>query len=170
MMNLKKSYTIGLLAIASLFACEKDDICEGEAATPNMRIEFYDKANSTVLKPFYKLHCYAVPQTPTDSVKIIEFTYKSEIQLPLDITSNQTIWNVTLFEIVNNDTIQKTDQLTFTYNPKIEYVSKACGYKTVFENVTANLNANNPENWITNFTLLNNNIINQETPDAKIYY
>lgn len=170
MINLKKGYILGFFAIASFWACEKDDICEGGAATPNMRIEFYDKANSTNLKPFYKLQCYAVPEVPTDSIKIIEYYGKAEIELPLNITTNQTVWNVTLFEIINNDTIQKSDLLTFNYNPKIEYVSKACGYKTIFENVTASLNTNNPGNWITNFTLLNNNIINQETPDAKIYY
>lgn len=168
--NFKNRYLFAFIAITSLVACEKDDICEGEAATPNMRIEFYDKANSTVLKSFFKVRCFAVPETPSDSIKYIEYMNRSEIQLPLNITSNQTVWNITLFQIVNNDTIQKTDQITFTYNPKIEYVSKACGYKTIFENVTANLNENNPGNWITNFTLLTNNIINQETPDAKIYY
>lgn len=170
MMYLKKRYWIAFAVFASLFSCEKDDICEGEAATPNVRIEFYDKANSTVLKPFFKIECYVSPEIGNDTIKVIEYFNKSEIQLPLNISSNQTVWNLRLFEIINNDTIEKIDQLTLNYSPKTEYVSKACGYKTVFDNVSTTINNNGVGTWITNFTPLTNNITNEENPHAKIYY
>ncbi|WP_177764148.1 DUF6452 family protein [Flavobacterium sp. I3-2] len=170
MINLKKTYLIAFVGIASFFSCEKDDICDGQAVTPNVRIELYDKANSTVLKPFFKIECFVSPEIENDSIKVIEYFNKSEIQLPLNIASNKTIWNLKLFEIVNNDTIIKTNQLTFNYTPKTEYVSKACGYKTVFENVSTTVNNNEVDYWITNYTPLTNNITNEENPHAKIYY
>jgi len=170
MINFKKTYLFAFVGIASFFSCEKDDICDGQVATPNVRIEFYDRANSANLKPFYKIECFVIPEIPTDTIKVIEFFNKSEIQLPLNIASNQTIWNLKLTQIVNNDTISEVDQLRFNYTPKAEYVSKACGYKSVFTDLTTSLNQGASGNWITNFSPLTNNIINEENPHAKIYY
>lgn len=170
MINFKKTYLIAFVGIASFFSCEKDDICDGQTATPNVRIEFYDKANSTVLKPFFKIECFVTPEIGNDTIKVIEYFNKTEIQLPLNISASQTVWNLRLFEIVNNDTIEKIDQLTFNYSPKTEYVSKACGYKTIFDNVSTSINNNGVGYWITNFTPLTNNINNEENSHAKIYY
>lgn len=170
MVNFIKRYFLVILILIGFSSCEKDDICEGFIATPNVRIEFYNKSNSTVLKPFYKIECYVEPQFATDSLKVIEFYNKSEIQLPLKISENQTVWHLKVTEIINNDTIQKTDRLIFDYDPQAEYVSKACGYKTVFNNLSTSLNNNGIGLWITNYTPLTNNIINEENSHAKIYY
>jgi len=170
MINFKKGHLVALVAFTTLFSCEKDDICDGQAATPNVRIEFYDSANSANLKAFYKIECFVLPDNPNEPIRILEFFNRSEIQLPLNINSNQTVWNIELTQIINNDTIKNVDQLLFNYNPKIEYVSKACGYKTIFNDVNTSLNGNGIGFWITNFTPLTNNIINEENPHAKIYY
>jgi len=170
MINLKKTYLIAFVGIATLFSCEKEDFCDGQVATPNMRIKFLDRANAENPKPIFRLACYAQPQTPVDSVKVILFSNTSEIQLPLNINSSQTIWNLELTQIINNDTIIQTDQLIFNYTPNPEYVSKACGYKTIFSNLTSSLNTNGTGIWITDYTPLTNNIINEENHHAEIYY
>lgn len=168
-MHFRKKLFLITLSIFSLSSCEKDDICDGVTATPNAIIEFYDRANSTALKPFYKLRCFVTPETG-NQIKYIEYRNTSKIEIPLNINENQTIWNLELTEIVNNDTLIQVDQVYFNYQPKTEYVSKACGYKSIFIDISTSLNNNGNGNWITNFTPLSNQIINEEQPYAKIYY
>jgi len=165
----RKCCLFAFLGVLTLLACEKEDICDGEVATPNVKIAFFDRANSEILKPFYRMKCYVKPENSKDTLFLI-FSNVSEIKLPLNINKEQTIWNLQLTQITNNDTLVSTEQMIFNYIPKAEYVSKACGYKTVFNQFSISLNNNQTNGWITNLTPLSNNIINEQNPHAKIYY
>lgn len=170
MLNFRKGFLLSTIGASLFFSCEKDDLCDGQTATPKVRIELYDKSNSTTLKPAYKVECYVIPEIASDSIKSLVFDNKSEIQLPLDINKLETVWNLRFTEIINNDTLTKTDQVKFVYNPKAEYVSKACGYKSVYFNVVVNREENPSGNWIVNYTQLVKDVINEEKIHAKIYY
>lgn len=170
MLSFRKSFLFSILSASLFFSCEKDDICDGQVATPKVVIELYDKSNSANLKPGYKIECYVIPEFATDSIKSLVFQNTAKIQLPLDFNKAETIWNIKLTQIINNDTIESIDQLKFNYQPKAEYVSKACGYKSVYLNINTVINENTSGNWITNYTPLIKDIINEEKTHAKIYY
>ena len=67
-----------------------------------------------------------------------------------------------------NDTITKVDQIRFTYNPEALYVSKACGYKTIFHNFNATIPTN--LNWIQSIYKLTSDVSNQDNAHIQLFY
>lgn len=164
---MRKIWFVGLLALG-LSACEKDDICAGgESVTPNVVINLFDQLNSELLKPAKKIAIIADGQTDS-----LFFANSSKIELPLQINTNETIWDIVLYiPTTNNDTIFKKDQLRFTYTPEALYVSKACGYKTIFHefNATKAVNTTN-DSWIQSIYKITNEISNNNNAHIQLYY
>jgi hypothetical protein len=160
--------TLSVLLSVSFWNCEKDDICaEGTPVTPRVIIEFYNAATPTVLKNVTNLGVIE----PTLSSGF-SFTAVSKIQVPLKTTVNTT----TLRFIQNgSDTVTTNDNIdviTFNYQRVDEYVSRACGFKTLFY-----LNETNPvvltadgNNWIQNIVVTQPNIENENEVHVKIYF
>jgi len=143
---MKKYITIIMFSIFAILSCEKDDICI-ENTTPNLIIRFYDNDNQTEAK-----------QIVLDSVwaNNKENIYKNEtidsiIVLPLDLSQNNT-----LFKFSSNSI---EDEINFTYDRNDIFVSRSCGYKTIFENLQIDSNSTN---WIKNISI-NNTIIENDT-------
>ena len=72
-------------------------------------------------------------------------------------------------EVTTNDNI---DVITFNYQRVDKYVSRACGFKTLFY-----LNVTNPvvltadgSNWIQNIVVTQPNIENENEVHVKIYF
>ena len=134
-----------MFSIFAIISCEKDDICI-ENTTPNLIIRFYDNDNQTETK-----------QIVLDSVwaNNKENIYKNEtldsIILPLDLSQNNT-----LFKFSSNSS---EDEINFTYDRNDIFVSRSCGYKTIFENLQIESNSSN---WIKNISI-NNTIIENDT-------
>lgn len=158
-----------LLLIGFFFSgCEKDDICDAETpTTPKVVLEFYDIANPTVLKNVVNLRIYN-----SDFTFGFGFTNASKGKLPL-----KTFQDSAAFYFVQNGNIDPTtddnsDEVTFNYTRRNVYVSKACGYKTLYT-----LDATNPvvvtadsNNWIQNVTISQPNIENENETHVKIYF
>lgn len=160
--------TLSLLLAVSFWNCEKDDICaEGTPVTPRVIIEFYNAATPTVLKNVTNLGIIE----PTLSSGF-SFTAVSKIQVPLkttaDVTTLQFIKNGSDTDTTNDN----IDVITFNYQRVDEYVSRACGFKTLFY-----LNETNPvvltadgDNWIQNIVVTQPNIENENEVHVKIYF
>lgn len=160
--------TLSLLLAFSFWNCEKDDICaEGTPVTPRLIIEFYDAANPTVLKNVMNL---AVAE-PT-LVNINSYNGISKIKVPIrtnaDVTTLNFIQNGSDTD-TSNDNI---DVITFNYERVNVYISRACGFKTLFY-----LNETNPialtadgNNWIQNIEVNQPNIENENEIHVKIYF
>jgi hypothetical protein len=160
--------TLSLLLAVSFWNCEKDDICaEGTPVTPRVIIEFYNAATPTVLKNVTNLGVIE----PTLSTGF-SFTAISKIQVPLkttaDITTLRFIQNGSDTDTTNDN----IDVITFNYQRVDEYVSRACGFKTLFY-----LNETNPvvltadgNNWIQNIVVTQPNIENENEVHVKIYF
>ncbi len=160
--------TLSLLLAFSFWNCEKDDICaEGTPVTPRLIIEFYDAANPTVLKNVMNL---AVAE-PT-LVNRNSFNGISKIKVPIrtnaDVTTLNFIQNGSDTD-TSNDNI---DVITFNYERVNVYISRACGFKTLFY-----LNETNPialtadgNNWIQNIEVNQPNIENENEIHVKIYF
>lgn len=160
---------IMLLCLVMAFSgCEKDDICVDEI-TPQLVVEFYDISNPTVLKNVVNLKVTA--DGMTDALNT--FNGVSKIRLPLK--TNEDITRYRLLLNSNSSTAFNEDILEFNYTRENVYVSRACGFKTVFE-----LNSTNgillsdiatPDGlWIQDTNLQTNSIVTENEVHLKIYF
>lgn len=157
------------LLISGFFSgCEKDDICDvATPTTPKVVIEFYDIANPTVKKNVVNLGVIAPGFTNG-----FGFTNTSSIKVPL-----KTFENTSVLYFIQNGSAEPTtddnqDEVIFNYTRRTEYVSRACGYKTLYT-----LDATNPvtvtadsNNWIQNVIVSQPNIENENETHVEIYF
>ncbi len=167
---MKKYITLSLVFVLmiSFWNCERDDLCPKTIpTTPKLVIEFFD---------------FAVPLNPksvtnlgvkeTSMPKPEPFSGVSKIEIPLRTTHDTT----TLLFIENGgdtDTSDdNSDEIIFNYSRQEIYISRACGYRTVF-----NLDATNPfiqtpdiDLWIKNIVLVQPSITNDNETHLKIYF
>jgi len=157
-----------ILLLVSFSSCEKDDICaKGTPVTPRIIIEFYDAAQPTVVKNVIQLGVIEPNLTSG-----LAFTGVSKIQVPLKTNQNSTILRFIQNGSDTNASNDNIDILTFNYQRVDEYVSRACGFKTLFY-----LNETNPitltadsNNWIQNIQVQQTNIENENEVHVKIYF
>ncbi|MCG2611917.1 DUF6452 family protein [Flavobacterium sp. SM15] len=182
-----KIVALSLLLANSFWSCEKDDICaEGTSVTPNVIIEFYDKNNPATLKSVTNLKVIAdgmsegIIFNPTATVAEQKYLFNgSKLRLPLKVNDISTVYSLILNSGAANPADTNTDKLSFGYNHQDIFVSRACGFKTVFQ-----LNANNPVLtdgnttdglWISNapttsLQVIQPNIQNENETHIKIYF
>jgi len=142
---MKKYFTIIILIFLTILSCEKDDICI-EDTTPNLVIRFYDNETQTDLKLISNLTVWAINN---DSIYVNESL--DSIASPLDLNQNTTT-----FILANN---LVNDTITFSYDRNDIFVSRSCGYKTLFDNLQID---SNTTNWIKNISI-NNTLIENDT-------
>lgn len=156
----------------SLSSCEKDDICDAATATtPRLVIDFYDINNTTpTLKSVSNLGIVAPPLTTG-----ISFNGVTRIYVPLKTTEDTT----TMYFIQNgadtDTTNDNTDILTFNYTRNVVYISRACGYKTLFNlNSPSGIVQTEPVTpdgtWIKNIVIVKPNLETENEVHVQIYF
>lgn len=152
---MKKYITLLILAIITILSCEKDDICI-DATTPSLIFLFYDNDSQTDLK---KINLDSV--WVKDNVKIEEYVNVSldSIAIPIDLNENSTTY------IIENNSIK--DTLKFSYTRNDVFVSRSCGYKTIFDNLQID---SNTTNWIKNISINNSTIDNETSAHISIFH
>ncbi len=175
---MKKIFLLLLVAF-SFSSCEKDDICDAATSTtPRLVIEFYDSLIATpTLKNLTNLKAVAsgmsdgvVFNTTLSITNPLRYvTNTSKIYLPLDPSATTTTYTLT-----NNfgDTTANADVLTFNYTKNEVYVSRACGYKYLFNLTNTNTNILTPDtsNWIKNIIIVKPNLETENEVHIKIYF
>ena len=161
---------LSLLLVLSIFfsSCEKDDICDANTpTTPKVVIEFYDVANPTTLKNVTNLGVIAPGFTNG-----FEFTATSKIKVPL-----KTFQDTSILHFIQNGSMDPTsddnlDEITFNYSRKTVFVSRACGFKTLFALNTTNPITVTPDsnNWIQSVIVSQPNIENEDETHINIYF
>jgi len=168
---MKKIFLIVLVLAFSFSGCEKDDICDAATSTtPSLVIEFYDNADHTDLK---NVNLKATGEGAAGSPLI--FAAVSKIKLPLNSTAIKTKYTLVL---TNADLTTTSDVLEFNYSTADVYVSRACGFKTVYNlNGTAlppfvlnNVPNSTMGNWIKNIEVIKPNINDENETHIKIYF
>jgi Family of unknown function (DUF6452) len=158
-----------LLFAVSLAGCEKDDICdETTSTTPQVVIEFYNAASPNTLRNVSNLKIVADGFTTALSGT----TGVSKIKVPLQINAETTTWQFIENGLDTDATNDNTDVLTFNYGHTDVFVSRACGYKTIFNltNSNTNLVTTDADNWIDNITIIQPNIETENETHIKIYF
>jgi len=167
---MKKIFLL-LLITLTFSSCEKDDICDATTSTtPRLIVQFYDISNPTTLKNVTNLRIVA-PGFTTG----IPFSAVSKIEVPLKTTDDTTTFNFIQNGDDTNTTNDNTDVIQINYTRNDVFVSRACGYKTVFT-------LNNPNGflrtdaipldglWIQNYTVVTSNIETENEIHVKIYF
>lgn len=160
--------TVFTITAISLWNCEKDDICEdGTPTTPRMIIEFYDNNNPTAKKTVTNLA--VVAQDITDTLL---FNGVSKIEIPLKTNAENVSFNFvhdSKNEIVS---LRNTDGVIANYTHNDVFISRACGYKTVFTlNDPDGLDFTaDSDNWIKEIAIQNHNILNENEVHVKIFF
>ena len=160
-----------LIFITVFFSgCEKDDICDPTTATtPNLVIEFYDYSQPTLTKNVVNLKVFSEGASGNPFV----FNGVSKIKLPLKTTENSTKFSLVLNS--TSTTSSNEDFLQFNYTTSDVYVSRACGYKKIFElNATGDITQSDPTIpdtfWIKKYKTQIYSINNQNEVHIKIYF
>ena len=150
---MKKHIVSIILALFLINSCVKDDICI-EPTTPNLIIRFHDISDTLKVKKVAKLSVWAIGK---DTIyKAVEL---DSIILPLNLNGDETIYKMV------SDTF--TDSLTVSYNKKDVFVSRSCGFKTIFENVEVNILSTS---WIKEFRLKKQTIENENSAHITILH
>ena len=149
---MKKILTI-LVLFCVITSCEKDDFCTLNPITPKLVLRFYDNVNKTQLKNVNQLYVWAAGK---DSILVNQST--DSISIPLNSIANETVYNFSKGNVVNQFTIQ--------YTPQQIYVSRYCGFKVNFDEVSY-ISSNT---WIADFEVTTITIKNQNAAHVQIFH
>ena len=148
---MKKYYLLLTLIALLVSSCEKDDFCI-EPITPNMVIRFYNATNITQTKSVEDLSV-----TPEGFDELYSNANLDSILIPLDVTSNQIIYNLS--------SESNIDIITINYDIEEVFVSRSCGFKAIFNNVSVTSDVSN--DWIIGLTETLENTITIPTIDNE---
>lgn len=175
-----------ILAFLILFgfassSCEPDDICDPTTpTTPRMLIQFFDfktsqKKSVNNLKVIGKEMKEGVILNPTATGDDRYVSNTDNILLPLNTEADLVQYEFINYSDNPNPLLETTDNLEFRYTRENYYVSRACGFKTIF-----NLDPTNPftltssettgELWIKHIVVVQDNITFENETIIKIYF
>ncbi|WP_154662149.1 DUF6452 family protein [Siansivirga zeaxanthinifaciens] len=156
-------------------SCERDDICPATTSTtPRLIIDLYDTANQLNRKNVFGLVVVGVDNNTI--LPGFQITSTNKLLLPLRTDANQTQYRLRKDSKVNdngtpNDTSDdfidpnqgNEDIITINYVREEVFVSRACGYKTIFNSITLTIE-DDGNNWIlARQPLLDNQPLENET-------
>ncbi|WP_370476418.1 DUF6452 family protein [Tamlana flava] len=161
-----------LLIVGLSVGCERDDICpESTPTTPRLIIDFLDSVN-----PDNKKNVFDIVVAGVGNEFILEgynFVSASTLMLPLKTDDNTTQYVIFKEAEVNengtpddntDDFVDgNSDVITINYSREQVFVSRACGYKTIFKNVTLTIEPDS-DNWmLSRQPLTDNQSVEDET-------
>ncbi|MBO9585478.1 MAG: hypothetical protein J7574_15040 [Flavobacterium sp.] len=178
---MKKLISLLLLFTFGLSSCEKDDICDANTpTTPRLVITFYDISNPTKTKNVTNLKVIGdamengivFNESLAEDDPLRYVTSGSTVSIPLKVNDETTT-----FKFINNSlntTSINTDVIKFNYTTQNVYVSRACGFKTIFQmRGTLPFVQTDPDGdtlWMTEVDLVNPNIKSENETHIKVYF
>ena len=172
-MKYYKVLIIPILLIAMLsISCERDDICpDATPTTPRLIIDLLDALNPDTKKNVFDLVVIGVDND--DFLPDYIFQDTDYLILPLRTDDNTTEYILIKEASVNdngtpNDNTDdfvdgNQDRITLNYSREEVFVSRACGFKTIFKNVTLTI-VQDGDNWmLSREPLTDNQSVEDET-------
>ena len=179
---MKKTLSLLLLVIVTSSSCEKDDICDANTSTtPRLVIDFYNNTNPTVKKNVTNLKVIGDGMKDgiifnSSGTEVSKYLANgSTISIPLKTDANSVKYQFILNSDNPNSTLIDTDEISFNYTRNDVYVSRACGFKTLFTFESINPFVHNAvpttkEKWMQNISIQKNNIDNENETHIKVYF
>jgi len=169
---MKRFIISGIVILSMILACENDDICIDEI-TPYFIIRFYDADDPQFHKRVIdiKVELGGIDGFyEGDGQTITEFT--DSIAIPVKVTADITKFKLTVLQNDGNDNfVENEDVFDLAYTRENVYVSRSCGYKTMYYDVIITLEEDD-DNWIKIIEPTEDplNIVNEDAAHVKIYH
>lgn len=176
---MKKLFIFNLFSfcLLSLFiSCEDDDVCI-EQTTPKLTLIFQnEKGERSVISNLYIAREFPLNPLIDRDTLVADISIDS-LNLPLRTDINYSRFFFSIHDSIgeNNGMIiyPLEDTLTITYDREQEFVSKGCGFKYIYKNITYNLesplNKNDSLN-INQIEGISHEIIDQSNINLYIRY
>jgi len=170
-----------VLSLLVTYSCERDDICaEATPTTPELILRFYDVAEQETTKSVNSL--YAVGLDDDDNIitfQDLAITTTDSIVIPLRTDIDQTRFVlISDAEVDDNDTPDDTlddfingnlDLITVNYIRDDIYVSRACGFKTVFNQLLFGVTVDT-DNWVINSSVVEADVVNENQAHVQVFH
>jgi hypothetical protein len=115
----------------TLQGCTRDDICaEGTPTTPLLIITFKDSTNPLVSKEVPNL---TIETADLNGTQVMTAVSTDSIAIPLNVSTDITKYR---FKKDDGGDNPNTDILTFSYTREDIYVNRACGFKTIYDDLS----------------------------------
>lgn len=163
-MKKTKLFFLFLILIISYYGCERDDLCpETTPTTPSLIISSFDINEQGSKKTIFGLTVKG--EGVNNFLEGYKKVSRDSIVLPLN-----TIGSTSVYKFYSNSDIDDNgtpldesddivsgneDIITISYTTENVFVSRACGYKTVFKDVSISIE-NDGDNWIQLIQPVNN--------------
>ncbi len=137
--------TLFLIFLLLNLACEKDEICL-EEITPKLILRFYDQNDPDEFKSVrnIKINIEGIEGDYTDTSIS---TLTDSIAVPIKVSANITRFILTLPGDDSQGIEENRDTLSLIYLQEDIFVSRSCGYKTIFHEGEITLTEDG-NNWI----------------------
>ena len=157
------------VALLSVTGCERDEICL-EEISPKLIIRFYDDKNPALPKQVINLQVHIEGIDGEYTNETIK-TLTDSIALPVLVTANTTRYTLTLLGNEQQGTEDDPDQFEIQYTMEDEFISRSCGYRTLYYGVEATLQEDG-SNWIKSLVTAKTpqDITDEKTAHVKIYH
>lgn len=172
---LRSKPTLGLIAILlgiflGLGSCEKDDICV-DGDTPLLVVGFFDQADAeqetakdvTTLR-IREVNSSGFPPSVSDRVT----TDSIAIPLPNSATTVTYLLISNSADTDGNET-GNIDTLDMSYTLSQRFVSRACGFVAVYEDLTVSLR-NDSSNWIQDLVVVDSTVNSNNSIQLKVLH
>jgi hypothetical protein len=178
---MRKLLYLLLLFTFGLSGCEKDDICDANTpTTPRLIITFYSSTPPFVQQPVTRLKVIGEDRTEgiifnKNADEENRYLVSSDsIAIPLRIDSDSVTYSFILNSGSTNAALTNTDELKFNYTRQNVYVSRACGFKTIYKLDTqtpiVRTDSGADGLWIQDIQIQNTNIEFENETHVKIYF
>lgn len=158
-----KKYIILLFTLYLLVSCEIDNICIDQT-TPHLIIRFYDKSNTANFKKVTNLKL-TFENSLNEIVQVDAISTTDSISLPLNVDLDYT--KIYLAKNVNETSDGVQDEFQVNYNRDEVFVSRSCGFKTIYTNVSITDVTNN---WAENIAIIHTSIEKENEAHLNIFH
>jgi hypothetical protein len=157
------------LSLLTFLSCEKDDICI-EENTPLLIIRFFDIDNPKEYKKVIRLKVQ-IEGIDGDYINETITQLTDSIAIPIKVTEDITRFKLILNGNDDDDTNDNEDIFDLNYVREDVFVSRSCGYKTLYYDVKTTL-VNDGDNWIKSIKTVKDpqDILNEKSDHVKIFH
>jgi len=153
--------SLSLLIIGMCFYSCEEDFCS-EDTTPNIIIDFYDNTDSTTVKEIELIISESISK---DTIFNDTFSASGDLQLPLDTQGTTVVYHLSKQDDLSD--IGSVEDLTINYTTEDVFVSRECGFKSIFNNLNITTTSND---WLLGSETTTNSITNETEVHVKIYH
>ncbi|MDO4229514.1 MAG: DUF6452 family protein [Capnocytophaga sp.] len=156
------------LGFGVFWSCESDDLCDKSVNTPRLIVRFYDASATSTVKSVDNLIVYG-----EGTNTILTNATTDSLALPLKVTNPTTTYvlvsEATYDATSGTITSGNVATVTFTYSTEEEFVGKACGFKVVYNTLSATVE-NLGNSWVKSVNIKNTSVKDENSAQIQLYH